>query len=114
MQVCVTLPIDEDEWRQGRTWETVEGQVELFLKNNPKKAFTQSEVAAGLGRMPQTTDLWSCLGSLASLWNIGVALENLVKEGKVKAKVVKKEIGEDTYYMTNTDTLGGPVLLAVE
>jgi hypothetical protein len=98
------LPIDEEEWKQGRTWETTESQVELFLKSNTGKAFTQFEIASGLGRMPQIRDLWSFVAGYASLWTIENALQNLIKEGKVKAKVVKKEIGEDTYYMAVTDT----------
>lgn len=101
MQGFVILPIDKEEWNRGRTWETVEGQVEVFLSKNGGRAFTQFEIAIGLGRISQGTDLGSFLGDFASLWVVGNALQNLIKEGKVKAKVVKKEIGEETYYMAS-------------
>jgi len=92
------LPIDKAEWEQGRTWETTEGQVLLFLTRNRGKAFTESEIVSGLGRMGQVRDFWTLLAGVATFWGVQNALNNLIKEGKVKARIVKQEIGEDTYY----------------
>jgi len=52
----------------------------------------------GLGINTQVKDFWSLIGGVAGFYAVQNALENLVKEGTVKAKIVKQTIGEDTYY----------------
>lgn len=93
------MPISKDEWSAGRTWETREAQILTFLKQNQAKAFTVSDIASSIGQWTGRTDFWGFLGNVAALWGVQNALENLVKEGTVKAKIVKKQIEEETYYM---------------
>jgi hypothetical protein len=45
-------------------------------------------------------DFWSFIGGMASVWAVQNALENLVKEGTVEAKIIRQPIGEQTYYKT--------------
>lgn len=92
------MPVDKEEWEAGRTWETMEGKIVKFLKENRDKGFTQAEIFNGLGGYHRTGTGWDILGSWAVMMSIGTALENLVKGGVVRAKIIKKDIGEDTYY----------------
>jgi hypothetical protein len=48
--------------------------------------------------MGQIRDFWSLLAGVAIFSNVQNALNNLIREGKVKARIVKEEIGENTYY----------------
>lgn len=93
------LPIDKPEWDQGRSWDTLEGQVYLYLKKNIGKAFTQSEIVSGLSRLSPINDIWTFLTYALSSWSVGNALGTLIKEGKVKAKLVETRTGEEVYYM---------------
>ena len=91
------MPVDKDEWDAGRKWETLEARILTFLENNPDKGFTANEIYQGLGYR-YGTDFWGFIGGVAMLSTIQNALETLVKEGSVKAKIVKQKIGEETYY----------------
>ena len=44
-------------------------------------------------------DFGSFIGAAAALWLINDALNTLIKEGTVKAKIVQEAVGEETYYM---------------
>jgi len=92
------MPIGKDEWDAGRKWETLEARILLFLRNNASKAFTANDIYRGLGYR-YGSDFWGFIGGVAALWAIGKALETLVKEGSIQAKIIKQDIGEETYYM---------------
>jgi len=93
------MPKSKDEFEAGRSWDTIEAQIQLFLRNNWDKAFNISEIAQGLGYQVGIKDFWSFIGGVASYWVIQNALDTLVKEGKVKAKRIKERVGEEIYYM---------------
>lgn len=93
------MPISKDEWNAGRKLETPESRVLLFLRNKREQAFTLGEIARGIGYATEWQDVWGFIGTVANLWEVQNAVSMLIKEGTVKAKVVKKAIGEDTYYM---------------
>ena len=92
------MPIDEDKWNAGRKWETLQVRILAFLKTNRDKGFSDNEIYAGLG-YKKGKSFWLILSEIANLLTINYALETLVKEGSVKAKIVKETVGEVTYYM---------------
>lgn len=91
------MSISNEEWNAGRTWETLEARILIFLKQS-KKPFDITEIMNGLGYNIQVKDFWSLIGGVASYWSVQKALDNLVREGTVKAKIIKQQIGEQTYY----------------
>jgi len=91
------MPITNEEWKEGRTWLTLESQILAFLKKNQKPC-NMNDIVYGLGYTMETKDFLSFLGSLGNYWSIQSALEKLVKEGTVQAKVIKQPSGEQTYY----------------
>lgn len=99
------MPVHKDEWDAGRKWETLEARILTFLQNNPDKGFTANEIYDGLGYR-HGTDFFGFIGGLATLGTIQNALETLVKEGSVRAKIVKQKIGEDTYYRAKLAAYG--------
>ena len=92
------MPVGKDKWNAGRTWETLQLQILNFLKNNRDTGFSDEEIYCGLG-YKTTKDFWDVMAKIANLLAINNALEVLVKEGSIKAKIVKEKIGEITYYM---------------
>ena len=92
------MPVDKDEWDAGRKWETLEAQILTFLQNNRGKGFKITEIYHGLGYRTGA-DFLGLIGGVAMFSAIQDTLKTLVKEGSVKAKIVKETIGEDTYYL---------------
>ena len=92
------MPVGKDEWNAGRKWETLQVRILAFLKTNRDKGFDANEIYTGLG-YKRGRSFWDILAEIANLLTIHNALETLVKEGSVKAKIVKETVGEVTYYM---------------
>jgi hypothetical protein len=93
------MPVSEDEWNAGIKWETLQLRILTFLKTNRDKGFNDNEIYHGLG-YTTSKDFWDILAKIANLLAINNALEILVKEGSVKAKIIKEPvIGDITYYM---------------
>jgi len=92
------LPITREEWDKGRTQDTLESLIESFLKDNSATAFTTGEIVSALHPMKYES-LGDWLGAFSSFYGVNRALENLVKEAKIKSQVVKKPHGTETYYM---------------
>lgn len=91
------MPISNEEWKAGRTLDTLEAQILAFLKQN-KKPFNITEIMSGLGYNTQIKDFGSLIHGIASYWVFQNALEKLVNEGIVKARIIKQPFGEDTFY----------------
>jgi hypothetical protein len=91
------MPLTNEEWKDGRTWQTLESQVLAFLKKN-QKPYNINEIVYGLGFIREIKDFWSFLGGIGSYWSVQNALEKLVREGTVEAKKIKQPIGEEIYY----------------
>ena len=92
------MPVGKDEWNAGRTWDTLQLRILTFLKDNRDKGFKDNEIYHGLG-YTTSKDFWDILAKIANLLAINNALETLVKEGSVKAKIIKETVGDITYYM---------------
>ena len=93
------MPVSKDEWTAGIRWETLQLRILTFLKTNRDKGFNDNEIYHGLG-YTTSKDFWDILAKIANLLAINNALEALVKEGSVKAKIIKEPvIGDITYYM---------------
>jgi len=92
------MPVSIDKWNAGRTWEPLQVRILTFLKDNQDKGFSDEEIYHGLG-YKTSKDFWDILAKIANLLAINNALETLVKEGSIKAKIVKETVGEITYYM---------------
>jgi len=95
------MPISEVEFNAGRTWDTVEGQILSYLKANRNLAFTLSEILFSIGHGTAASDFLSLMGNIASLLLLQGVMEKLVKEGSIKAKIVKTKTGEQTFYMAS-------------
>ena len=91
------MPISDEEWKAGRAMETLEANILAFLKQN-QKPFNILEIISGLGYNTQIKKLGSFITGVASYWVFQKALEKLVNEGTVKAKIIKSPFGEQTYY----------------
>jgi len=92
------MPVGKDEWNAGRKWEPLQVRILAFLKTNRDKGFDDNEIYTGLG-YKTGTGFWDIMAEIANLLTIQNALDALVKEGSIKAKTVKKTVGEITYYM---------------
>ena len=92
------MPVCKDEWNAGRKWETLQVRILAFLKTNRDKGFDHNEIYTGLG-YKSGKSFWDIMAEIANLLTIQNALDALVKEGNIKAKIVKKTVGEITYYM---------------
>lgn len=86
------MPISNEEWNNGRTADSLKGQILAFLKGH-QKPFTVSEIFSGLG---YSNDL--NLKNLIAGLTIQMELEDLVKEGTVEAKTIKQPTGVQVYY----------------
>lgn len=92
------VPVDEEEWQAGRLRKTnPEYEVLTFLMNNPNTGFTIKEIMTELG---YDTDLdVNRLGEHEFNYRrYKDALEKLVTEGSIEAKLIKTPIEEETYY----------------
>jgi hypothetical protein len=83
--------------KKGRTAKIIESRIESFLSANRNKAFTEQEIVHNLYILKRESFGDFILGML-NYYAVGEALKTLIKEGRVKAKVVKKPIGEETCY----------------
>jgi len=92
------MPIGKDEWDAGRTYETVEAKILTFLRKNRNKGLTLTEIFQGLG-YKVTIGSWGIIGAFIGAYEVQNALENLVNEKTVKARVIRNAVGEETYYM---------------
>ncbi|MGI0081289.1 MAG: hypothetical protein ACRECH_16905, partial [Nitrososphaerales archaeon] len=77
--------------------DTVESRIEQFLTSNKGSAFTESEIV-NQASPAKLEGLLGALGYMTSYWSVSEALKNLIKESRVKAKVVKKQYGDETFY----------------
>jgi len=100
------LPIDRSQWEQGREPETTETQILAFLKSQPGKAFSLNEIVdgvRGLGRLFHGELVRIFLGGLPEKLYEELyfrrALENLVREGEVQARVVDVSSRDSLYYI---------------
>ena len=92
------MPISRDEWNKGRTEDTLESVVESFLRTNSGKAYAMSEIVDGLFTL-KYQGLGDWLTAFASFYGVSRALESLLKEGRIKSRVVKQTYGAETFYM---------------
>jgi hypothetical protein len=103
---AISLPIDRSEWEQGTEPATTEAQILTFLKSQPGRAFSLSEIidgVRGLGRLFHGALVRMFLGELPEKLYEELyfrrALENLVREGEVKARVLNEPLGNSIYYI---------------
>jgi len=96
------MPISNEEWNAGRTWETLEARILTFLKRN-QKPFNITEIISSLGYTIEIRDFWGFISSIANVWAVQNALETLVKEGTVEARIIRQPSGEQTYYKANIE-----------
>lgn len=86
------MPISNEEWDNGRTADTIEGQILAFLKRNVYPV-NYGEIVIGIG---YSNDL--NLINIIGAFSIQDALDKLVKEGTVEAKTIEQRTGEQVYY----------------
>lgn len=92
------MPISEVEFNAGRTWDTIEGKILSYLKSHRNSAFTLQEILFSIGYGTSSSDFMSFMGNIASLMFLQSVMEKLVNEGSIKAKIVKTNTGEQTFY----------------
>lgn len=90
------MSITNEEWNAGRTWEALEAQILTYLQKN-QKPFNISAIVKGIGYR-EGKGVLGLFWDVVSVWAVRNALENLIEEGTVKARIIKQQIGEETYY----------------
>ena len=95
---CYSVPISKEEWDEGRTVETLESRILSFLREK-RQGYTLAEIIDAVGYRVEIKDFWGFIGHAAASFSVNSALETLMKEGSVEAKVVKTRRGEETNYM---------------
>ena len=92
------MPVGKYKWNAGRKRDLTQVRILAFLNANQDKGFSDNEIYAGLGYKTGKS-FRLILAEKANLLTIHNALDVLVKEGIIKAKIVKETVGEITYYM---------------
>lgn len=88
------MPITKTEFRKGKIVNPTEEAIKDFLRRNPDKAYTASEITGdGLGYASGE----NFLQDLLVLFGVINFLDILLKE----RAVVKRQIGFETYYRIN-------------
>ncbi len=83
------MPIDKDEFDSGKILGDVEKAVISFLKKNPNKAYTVSEIIEGINLQADFHDFWNVVLSFLGMVMFQSILNNLVTCGKIKMNVIK-------------------------
>lgn len=91
------MSISNEEWDAGRTRDTLEGQILTFLRQN-KRPFSLVGIMNGLGYNTNIKDFGTFLLGIGGIWLVQNALEKLIREGAVTAKIIKQPNGQETYY----------------
>lgn len=91
------MSLSNEEWNEGRTRETLEAQILAFLRQN-SKPFNFNGIVYGLGYGIEIKDFGSFVSGVARIWLFQNAIERLIREGKITARIIKQSIGEETYY----------------
>lgn len=101
------MPIDEDEWEEGRSAEAIEYKILDFLRKNKPKAYSFDELRGRFGKSKdlETVDredffqgLNQVMMDIADTIKINDALDQLIEEGKVERREIEQDIGTETYY----------------
>ena len=90
------MSLSNEEWNEGRTRETLEAQILALLRQN-RRPFNITDIVTSLYDT-KVKDFGSFLGAVGAYWTVQNALEKLVREGTVQAKIIKQQIGAETYY----------------
>lgn len=81
------MPIDTDEFAKGRKISGLERSVLQFLKKNSDSAYTESEIMAAI--YPGRVSNWTGVAKrVVEGLVIGNALDNLTKDGSIRAREV--------------------------
>ncbi len=91
------MPIRIEEWDTGRKVVMRASSVSPFLKENNRSAYTETEIINALYKASYNS-FAELLGSFASFYLVNAALDRLVKEGKVKSKVIETRNGTEVYF----------------
>ena len=92
------MPISKDEWDGGRTSDHLKSRIESYLQQNQSQAFTVGEIIDHLYQFKG--EGWaSFLLNLGSAFVVQNALKELIEEGKIKSKIIEKNVGSNEYYM---------------
>jgi hypothetical protein len=91
------MPIDKEEFESGRMLSEVEKAIVIFLKGNPTKAFSMSEISEGVNLKTNFKDFWNAVFSVMGMMTFQSVLNDLVRLGKIKVNIINGTY----YYMTN-------------
>lgn len=87
------MPIEKEEFQEGKTRSKLEDEIILFLKERGEKAFTSQEIMGGLEYFH--TDFSSpeiALMSVFAIANFTTLLYDLVNKGKISNKTIKGQM----------------------
>ena len=82
------MPIEKDEFESGRILSDIEKAVIAFLKKNPNKAFTISEIIDGINLKADFHDFWNAVFSVIGIWAFQSILNNLVTSRKIRVNII--------------------------
>lgn len=92
------MPISEEEFRRGRTADSLSQKIWEFLVGNPGQAFTADEVAVGIGQVEEARPGVFDLGRGLTVLGISITLNEWVKRGIAESAQVEDQSGFRTFY----------------
>lgn len=97
------MPLTNSEWNDGRTNNTIEARIMSYLRTHSDTAFTAGEIAAGIGKSKDVSDLVVAAVAVAFKFpipdEVRTALDKLVKAGDVEKKEIHTgQYTKETFY----------------
>jgi hypothetical protein len=89
---------NNEEWNTGKTRETLDARILAFLMKS-KKPFTIIGIMNGVGYNTKIEDFRTLFSGITNANAVQNALEKLIREGKVTAKIIKQPDELQTYYL---------------
>ena len=77
---------------------SLETQIEEFLEDSEGSAYTLAEIPEEFDPEKDRDESTNVSESISDYINVGEALKTLMRESKIRSKVVLGPKGEDTYY----------------
>ena len=92
------MPIDEEEWNEGKLPSRLKPEIISYLKDNKSSAYTDIEILEYIQNFENES--WGgFLNALGSLFPVQKAIKELVDEGKIESKMIESEgSGSLRYY----------------
>lgn len=98
--LLVGMPVDDDEWNNGRSSDTRKEKVLAFLESTEDQGWSAAEIAEeiGEGGYEGGDSLFGAVSSALGVALVKDDLEDLAKDGEIKKKSITGQSGDTDYY----------------